>query len=504
MAILEAAWGDLALEFNTIEGPFAQCRMAELVVRKAVNLLINIVLILLPLAAAAKAVISGVRGLAEFALLVREVGILEALSEVAGGAGKAARKFVKAAAGEVEALAKLLRHPVETLIAARQKINVILLAAKDRGVYQTLRGLAGGLAEAEIKRWERERAAWRELGQRQAARHGAIAQDAEGIVANLNDSKVPEDGSAAVNDINSKATSLDGEVQTLEDDIKGEAGKVSPGTSPKDIAGLATDELSVVQQATGQEHDFTLLTDGRIIRCSDECLELVDSSLRRLASLPPEASEEAASIKQEVETLAKEYRAVVGGQPSAPISPAKRAEIKAKLESLEQRLANLETKSDVVGLSPDTAPIGRLQPGSPEHKAARWREYLERKKLENKPALPYDQWSKIYELNMVRWEKANEAALAYQKQLALPDREFTIPTPYGDRRIDMGNEAATKGIEYKTGYQYLSEDNLSEIQRDRWLVQQEWDITWVFQGRASAPLLEELARPPFVIKVVFR
>jgi hypothetical protein len=53
---------------------------------------------------------------------------------------------------------------------------------------------------------------------------------------------------------------------------------------------------------------------------------------------------------------------------------------------------------------------------------------------------------------------------------------------------------ARLGVEYKTGYQTASADNLWELERDAQLVQRGWKIEWVFQDRASQPLLEALDR----------
>jgi hypothetical protein len=61
------------------------------------------------------------------------------------------------------------------------------------------------------------------------------------------------------------------------------------------------------------------------------------------------------------------------------------------------------------------------------------------------------------------------------------------------RRLDIGDRLTRAGVEYKTGYQTATIDNLSEVSRDAILIEQGWSITWVFQGTASAQLLKALA-----------
>lgn len=71
---------------------------------------------------------------------------------------------------------------------------------------------------------------------------------------------------------------------------------------------------------------------------------------------------------------------------------------------------------------------------------------------------------------------------------------MTVNAGGSPRRLDIADEAALRGIEYKTGYQYASEENLWEVSRDAILVKGGWSIEWVFQGTASQPLLEALKK----------
>ena len=348
--IWDTYWENVKLELKTIEGPLAQCRIAEYIVRKVVSGVVSILLVFVAGVGVAKAIVSGVRMLAEFALLIRDVEILDALAEVASGARKSLRTFVKATTEVAEALVKALRNPIKTLIAVRQKINLILLAAKDQGAYRTLRGIVGELTDAEVKKWQQERNAWRELGERQAARHAEVAEDASNIAENLGDNEVPDDRQGAVDEIDGKAKALDGEAQSLEDDVKGQGAEPPASTAAADVAKLVEDDVKVTQEATGEVHEFKYLSDGRIIRCSDECLELIDSIIKRSANVPPEAGTEAASIRQATENLAKEYRGLAEQKSTSPEQLARKSQIKAEVEGLEQRMANLEAKADLSGL----------------------------------------------------------------------------------------------------------------------------------------------------------
>lgn len=129
--------------------------------------------------------------------------------------------------------------------------------------------------------------------------------------------------------------------------------------------------------------------------------------------------------------------------------------------------------------------------GSDTHKAARWQEYQDRG-----GEWDYDRWSKVYEANMTRATEANKAVDAYHETLGWGEREVTVPTEVDGveypRRLDIADTTLQKGIEYKTGEQYATEDNLWEVARDKSLVEDGWDIQWVFRDTASQPLKDAL------------
>jgi hypothetical protein len=138
-----------------------------------------------------------------------------------------------------------------------------------------------------------------------------------------------------------------------------------------------------------------------------------------------------------------------------------------------------------------------LIPGTPEHKSDRWRRYQER----NGP-WSYEHWSNVYNSNMPKASKANAAVDVYQETIGWGKREVTVDAGGASRRLDIADERTRRGIEYKTGYQIATPEILSEVERDAYLVESGWDIEWVFEGRASEPLLEALQKAN--IKYKFR
>ncbi|WP_103069648.1 eCIS core domain-containing protein [Aquimarina sediminis] len=129
-------------------------------------------------------------------------------------------------------------------------------------------------------------------------------------------------------------------------------------------------------------------------------------------------------------------------------------------------------------------------PGSPEHKSRRWQEYQDRG-----GEWTYERWSKQYEVNMRQAPRANAAMDAYHQKLGWGEREVTVDAGGQSRRLDIADAdpSVLRGIEHKTGYQTANQHNLSEVARDKILQDnQGWEITWVFEGTASQPLLKAL------------
>ncbi len=142
---------------------------------------------------------------------------------------------------------------------------------------------------------------------------------------------------------------------------------------------------------------------------------------------------------------------------------------------------------------PQTEQPGADEPGSPDHKAARWDEYQARTPPEKRWS--YERWSNVYEANMDRATQAHAAVNAYHAEIGWGQREVTVDVEGEARRLDIADPGTSFGIEHKTGTQYATQSNLWEIARDEILVREmDWNITWVFEGAASQPLLDALTR----------
>ena len=133
------------------------------------------------------------------------------------------------------------------------------------------------------------------------------------------------------------------------------------------------------------------------------------------------------------------------------------------------------------------------EPGTPEHKQTRWKEYQERGSK-----LDYDSWSKKYDVCMQNATKGNAAADAYMEDIGWDKREVTVETSLsnGDkvsRRLDIADLSAKQGVEVKSGKYFSLDKNIAyEVERDAGLVRKGWSIEWHIDGKASQPLLDAL------------
>ncbi|VTR96974.1 hypothetical protein [Tuwongella immobilis] len=128
---------------------------------------------------------------------------------------------------------------------------------------------------------------------------------------------------------------------------------------------------------------------------------------------------------------------------------------------------DVSTPGKPPAVAPASGKIPAGAPGSAEHKALRWQEYKARG-----GDWSFERWEKTYELNMERATKAYEAVNKYHGQLGWGKREVTIDVEGVPRRLDIADVARQRGVEYKTGYQSRTQDNLWEIARDEALVKQ--------------------------------
>lgn len=130
--------------------------------------------------------------------------------------------------------------------------------------------------------------------------------------------------------------------------------------------------------------------------------------------------------------------------------------------------------------------------GTPEHRSQAWEDYQKRDGEWSK-----ERWDKTYDANMQNANKGNAAADAYHEELGWGTREKTVQVEVNgqtvNRRLDIADVANQKGVEVKSGnYFSRTEDIMYEIERDKQLVKDGWDIEWKIDGGASQPLLDEL------------
>lgn len=209
-------------------------------------------------------------------------------------------------------------------------------------------------------------------------------------------------------------------------------------------------------------------------------IDLVVGLAKLVAALP-----KLARYAEDLATLAREFRAARQLETKA----ADLAEPGPRLTQAQKDAAQASTR----GSTPPPAPTAPATgPGSAAHKAARWQEYQDRG-----GEWPYDRWSNVYDSNVTRAKLANQATDAYHDTLGWGEREVTVTSNVDGvdyaRRLDIADEATLQGVEYKTGYQTATQDNLWEVARDKALQDKAgWSIKWVFRDSASQPLQDAL------------
>jgi hypothetical protein len=164
-------------------------------------------------------------------------------------------------------------------------------------------------------------------------------------------------------------------------------------------------------------------------------------------------------------------------------------------------------RPDVTG-RPDAPPVRPgvdrpsrdYTPGTPEHREARWREYEERGGQWSR-----ERWDRQYDINMEQARRGNEAVSQFREELGLPQEMQEVTVSVGDttRRLDIADVDNAVGYEVKSGaYTTHTPEIRSELERDAILVEQGWDITWVFHGDASQPLIDSLTEAGINIRYV--
>lgn len=135
-------------------------------------------------------------------------------------------------------------------------------------------------------------------------------------------------------------------------------------------------------------------------------------------------------------------------------------------------------------------------PGTPEHKAERWAQY----QASDNAGWDFDRWSPTYDNNMTKARNAHAAADNYLSTTAIQEcpnclREQTVEIGGQKRRLDIGDIKQQIGKEvkaYETGVVYATEDIKNEVMLDAQLVQNTWQIEWIFKGCTPSGPLETL------------
>jgi len=213
---------------------------------------------------------------------------------------------------------------------------------------------------------------------------------------------------------------------------------------------------------------------GRTVALTPE--DVARAAAPLITPLPPPAGPGLISTPP----LSDGERELIDAPPRTPVDPMPPFEVPGRPME-PTRLDDLIIESRGLGTA-----------GSIEHKAAAWDDYQARD-----GEWAYDRWSTAYDLNQTRAREANAATDAYHSTLGWGRREVTIDNLVVDgvptsRRLDIADSLGRSGIEYKTGYQTATSDNLWELKRDAELVGRGWNIEWVFRDSASKPLLDAL------------
>lgn len=235
-------------------------------------------------------------------------------------------------------------------------------------------------------------------------------------------------------------------------------------------------------------HRASIREDGRIIVCASPC-----EPIRTKYSAELEANR---AFDRSISSLESRFDDLSNRR--ATMEPAEYTRqlqaLEAELRGMEGALSDLKSLRETTSIDPAAVrePPSPGSPGSDEHRTARWNEYVERT-TEGTRWSP-ERWENQYRINMEQARRGNAAADAYWRDEVGWGRREVYPREDPSRRLDIADPTSIppRAIEYKTGYTTASVDIMSEVTRDANLVRQGWDITWVFEGKASAPLLDAL------------
>jgi hypothetical protein len=247
--VWDSYWAETKLEFNTIQGPFSDCRVAELFVRKLVVAIVNILLIFLAGYGLAKGAVAGARAVAEGAELAEIIGVRGVVSVAGRLATRRIGRFVAAGAEVAADVLNAIRKPSALLRVVGGRLRAVVIAAEDAGYWRYLKKQAGVAAQAvsdaaseqlagEQRFWEDNRKYWRERAAAQQAREQAIAPDVAAIEERANAKERP-DPPTVVRELDDEAQQLDKDSAQLLTDVTGNKGTGELGEGGQGLGGAA-------------------------------------------------------------------------------------------------------------------------------------------------------------------------------------------------------------------------------------------------------------------------
>jgi Domain of unknown function (DUF4157) len=231
--VWDSYWEQTKLEFNTIQGPFSDCRVAELLVRKLVVAIVNILLIFLAGYGLAKGAVAGARAVAAGAELAEIIGVRGVISVAGRLATRRIGRFVAAGAEVGTKLLEAIRKPSTLMRALRIRLRAVMIAAEDVGYWRYLRKQTGVAVQAardaasdqiagERRYWDENRKFWRDRATAQQAREQDLAPDIRAIEERAKVNERP-DPQSVVDDLGDEAQQLDKESAQLHTDVAGRA-----------------------------------------------------------------------------------------------------------------------------------------------------------------------------------------------------------------------------------------------------------------------------------------
>lgn len=277
---------------------------------------------------------------------------------------------------------------------------------------------------------------------------------------------------------------------------KGPADNKGPGDTDPNAPKGESDKIKAETRSDDQKRTIEVDGEDGCKVCASPCDEIKSKYKLEIKNNPDKNFNQRIDAIRDDPKLSPEQKAEAYKAIDKELADIREnSEIKPEQTELDAETET--TQIDPSEAKPDPKPG---EPGSPEHKAQRWADYQKRT---GGKGWDYDRWSKQYDINMKQALRGNAAADAYHDTLGWGEREVTVDVEGEPRRLDVGDVATKRGVEYKTGKVYASQEILWEVARDEILVKDMgWDIEWVFEETPSQPLLNALKKATLKIRIL--